>query len=69
MRKIIVLIVMLISNQICYSNNNENKVKNVEVTYAANEGFVIKVGDKKILIDALFGDKDYGFCEIPTERQ
>ena len=67
MKKIAVLIIILISIQICHSGNNENKVKNVEVTYIANEGFLIKVGDKKILIDALFGDKDYGFCDIPTE--
>lgn len=68
MKKIIVLIVMLIAIQICYSNNNENKVRNVEVAYIANEGFLIKVGDKKILIDALFGDKDCGFCDIPNEE-
>ncbi|MDP3150645.1 MAG: MBL fold metallo-hydrolase [Ignavibacteria bacterium] len=68
MKKITVLIVMLIAIQICYSNNNENKVRNVEVAYIANEGFLIKVGDKKILIDALFGDKDYGFCDIPNEE-
>ena len=67
MKKIAALIIILISIQICYPGNNENKVKNVEVTYIANEGFLIKVGDKKILIDALFGDKDYGFCDIPTE--
>ncbi len=67
MKKIAVLIIILISIQICYSGNNENKMKNVEVTYIANEGFLIKVGDKKILIDALFGDRDYGFCDIPTE--
>lgn len=59
---------MLIACQICYSNNDENKVRNVEVTYIANEGFLIKVGDKKILIDALFGDKDYGFCDIPNAK-
>lgn len=59
---------MLIACQICYSNNRNNKAKNVEVTYIANEGFLIKVGEKKILIDALFGDRDYGFCNIPTQE-
>ncbi len=59
---------MLIAIRINYPSNNENKVKNVEVTYIANEGFLIKVGDKKILIDALFGDKDYGFCDIPRQE-
>ena len=68
MRMITTLIVMSILIQICYSSNNEYKVRKVEVTYIANEGFLIKVGDKKILIDALFGDKDYGFCDIPTDE-
>ena len=67
MRMITTLIVTLIAIQICYSSRIENKVRNVEVTYIANEGFLIKVGDKKILIDALFGDQDYGFCDSPTE--
>lgn len=58
---------MLITVQVCFANNNENKVKSVEVTYIANEGYLIRVGDKKILIDALFGDKDYGFCDIPKK--
>ena len=53
--------------QISHGYKNENNVKTIEVTYIANEGFLIKVGDKKILIDALFGDRDYGFCDIPTE--
>lgn len=68
MKMIASLIIILISIQICYSGNNEKKVRKVEVTYIANEGFLIKVGDKKILIDGLFGDKDYGFCDIPTEE-
>lgn len=68
MSKIAVLIIMLIAIRISYPSNNESKVKNVEVTYIANEGFLIKVGDKRILIDALFGDKDYGFCDIPRQE-
>lgn len=68
MRNITLLIVMLVVVQVCYSNNIYNKVKKVEVTYIANEGFLIKVDDKIILIDALFGDKDYGFCNIPTQK-
>lgn len=36
------------------------------LTYIANEGFLIETGQKSILIDALFGEKELGFCDIPT---
>lgn len=66
MKSVSILIAILFVFRTGYSSDNGNKVKIVEVTYIANEGFLIKVGDKKILIDALFGDKDYGFCDVPT---
>lgn len=65
MPKITLFVIMLAAIQVCYSGNNFIKEKSIEVTYVANEGFLIKVADKKILIDALFGDKEYGFCDIP----
>lgn len=68
MRKIVVFILLLFAIQKCWSNVFIEKEKNVEITYIANEGFLIKVGDKKVLIDALFGDKDYGFCDIPSNE-
>jgi len=40
----------------------------VNVTYIANEGFLIEVKDKKILIDALYGEEPYAFCDNPTEE-
>lgn len=58
---------MLFTIQIGYGYKNEDDVKTIEVTYIANEGFLIKLNDKKILIDVLFGDRDYGFCDIPTK--
>lgn len=67
MKTISILIAVLFVFRIGYSSDKGNKAKIVEVIYIANEGFLIKVGDKKVLIDALFGDKDYGFCDIPTE--
>ncbi len=36
------------------------------VTYIANEGFLLKSGDQKVLIDALFGKEDLNFCEVPS---
>ena len=42
--------------------------KETEVTYVGNSGFLIKIGDKKILIDALF--KGFaGSYELPKEVQ
>ena len=68
MKKITVLLVMLVSVQICYSNDRKNKLENVEVTYIANDGFLLNINDKKILIDALFGDKEYEWCVIPSQE-
>ena len=34
--------------------------------YIANKGFLIKVSNKKILIDALFGRFEADWCDIPT---
>ena len=68
LKKLIFLLVCAFNvYQPCYSNNSD-KLKKVEVTYIANDGFLIKVNDKQILIDALFGDIEYGFCDIPSEE-
>jgi len=39
----------------------------VEVTYIANEGFLISSGTKKVLIDALFDDKTINYAHVPPE--
>ena len=36
----------------------------VEVTYLANEGFLIEAGAKKILIDALFDGETIDWCHL-----
>lgn len=66
---IVTLLAILISIQVCHAKSNKESEKNVEVTYIANEGFLINIGDKSILIDAIFGDKEYGFCDIPDTTQ
>lgn len=38
----------------------------MEVMYIANKGFLIKVSNKKILIDALFGRFEADWCDIPA---
>jgi L-ascorbate metabolism protein UlaG (beta-lactamase superfamily) len=52
-----------------YTQTNKTDERNVEITYIANEGFLIHVGERSILIDAIFGDKEYGFCAIPDSAQ
>lgn len=38
----------------------------MEIQYIANNGFLIKTGDKNILIDALFGGFESDWCVTPT---
>lgn len=35
------------------------------VTYVANEGFLIEIGSKKVLVDALFDDTRITYCHVP----
>lgn len=37
----------------------------MRVTYVANEGFLIEIAGKKILVDALFHDPTIDFCHAP----
>lgn len=67
-RLILLLAAGLMLIQHGYTNKTSGNENIVEVTYIANEDFLIKVNNKKILIDALFGDKEYGFCDIPDEE-
>ncbi|HKJ81201.1 MAG TPA: MBL fold metallo-hydrolase, partial [Ignavibacteriaceae bacterium] len=65
MQKIAIIIFLLLS-YITVSSYAQQK--NVEVTYVGNSGFMITIGDKKILIDALFkGSK--GNYELPQQAQ
>ncbi len=40
----------------------------LEVTYIANEGFMIESGAHKVLVDALFGREELEWCHVPTEE-
>lgn len=39
-----------------------------KITYISNEGFLIEVEGKKILIDALFGTIEGNWCDSPSEN-
>ncbi|HMA61965.1 MAG TPA: MBL fold metallo-hydrolase [bacterium] len=61
---IIVVLSGLIINLASCSHMNK-KSSTAQIRYIANDGFLIQVGDKKILIDALFGKEDLTFCDTP----
>lgn len=68
MKKFIVLLVIIVFVQINCTYANENDKQTVEITYIANEGFLIKVNNKQILIDALFGHREFEWCETPDRN-
>lgn len=68
-RLFILTIVTLSSIPSCQSQDKNKIDKTVTVTYIANEGFLIETGDKTILIDALFGDKEKSYCDTPDSAQ
>jgi L-ascorbate metabolism protein UlaG (beta-lactamase superfamily) len=59
-----VVIILLISMlSACQSTLKDRST--LEVTYIANEGFLIRSGSKTVLIDALFNDSSIDFCDTP----
>jgi L-ascorbate metabolism protein UlaG (beta-lactamase superfamily) len=66
MSKMLALCLMfLIGIPFCKANDTIKPEANLKVTYIANEGFLIEVDDKSVLIDALFGEEELGFCDVP----
>lgn len=65
----VLLLATLVHVQSGLQSANPGDVREVDVTYIANEGFLIRSGERSVLIDALFGDKEYGFCDIPEKEQ
>ncbi|MDP4210194.1 MAG: MBL fold metallo-hydrolase [Bacteroidota bacterium] len=60
---IIILFVLLLFNSIPLYSQNSNK--SLQITYIANEGFLLKSQTKKVLIDALFNE-GYGAFAVPS---
>jgi L-ascorbate metabolism protein UlaG (beta-lactamase superfamily) len=42
------------------------KTKKANITYIANEGFLIQIAEKRIMIDAFFGEQALSFCAVPA---
>ncbi|HLP05997.1 MAG TPA: MBL fold metallo-hydrolase [Paludibacter sp.] len=65
MKKIVGLILVLTIS--CSSMFSQTKTRDLQVTYIANDGFMLKTKHHKILIDALFTD-GYGYFATPTKE-
>ena len=51
MNKVLIFLIFIL---FCYTNLWNQDTPSLEVTYIANEGFMVRAGEKSILIDALF---------------
>ncbi len=40
----------------------------LEITYVANDGFLLRAGQRAVLIDALFGGRPLDFCDVPDQE-
>jgi len=60
-RCLIVITAVLITTIAC----NAAEQPSTKVTYVANEGFLIQVGSKKVLIDAIFNDETINYAHVP----
>lgn len=58
------LLWLVITMPACAGSQNNPPLK---ITYVASEGFLIECGDKKILIDALFGGFEASWCYVPSD--
>ncbi|MFH0945559.1 MAG: MBL fold metallo-hydrolase [Planctomycetota bacterium] len=45
-----------------------SKERFLDVTYVANEGFLIESAGRKVLVDALFGDDEINWCHVPSSE-
>ena len=61
-RRVLVGVLFLVP--FCASAQESEPNKPIEVTYIANEGFLIAVGEEKVLIDALQRNR-FGFASTP----
>lgn len=69
----LILTLGLVVSQQCAALNNQtaterNIEKTIQVTYVANTGFLIKTGDKKILMDGIFGGFEANWCDVPPRE-
>jgi len=61
-----ILLTIYSQNTVCSEEPTNGQKANI--TYIANEGFLIEVGQKRIIIDAFFGERELNFCAIPTSE-
>lgn len=59
---VIILLGLMLVPSLIYSQNE------CKITYISNEGFLIEIDGKKVLIDALFDKIDGDWCDSPSEN-
>ncbi|MHC4944936.1 MAG: MBL fold metallo-hydrolase [Planctomycetota bacterium] len=60
------LILLIAASSICCQSAPKEGAT-LEITYIANEGFLIQSETEKVLIDALFHDPRINFCDVPPQ--
>ena len=63
LRRVALLIVVVVS----IGCSEHDRRSQMTVTYIANTGFLVECEDKKILIDALFGNFESNWCYVPPD--
>jgi L-ascorbate metabolism protein UlaG (beta-lactamase superfamily) len=64
--KVLLILLVVLSSVCCHPSSREDG--SLEITYIANEGFLIESEAGKILIDALFHDPRINFCDVPPQE-
>jgi len=63
MRRFVILLALICSFSLGFAET----APAAHIRYIANEGFLIEIGPKKILIDALFDDDTMTHCHVPDK--
>ncbi len=61
------LIAVMIVAVVSIGFSEQKRSPQMTITYIANTGFLVECGDKKILIDALFGNFKSDWCFVPPD--
>lgn len=59
--------VLVLAAMVSFCSTSMTAGAELGVTYVANEGFLIEIGSKKILIDALFDNPAITYCHVPDK--
>jgi len=61
-----VLVIGCSQEQVVAMSDGSAPDQELEVTYVANEGFLVQLGDQRVLVDSLFSDGVIGYETVPA---